>query len=304
MKVRVFGIEFTCGSGISVADFFEHMSKSKTHGIDFNGYARYLYLKKHDDCYVGLFVTTKDHKKFMEMSGVGGNVEIVARDVTEGAALADFNFFIVHAVTGRGLYQHYHQSCTFTQFGSFTKKYYDSLKAKLIAEATKDVTNKKEQGKIRQRYKPPLTWSYFFRKESFDSLIEKLSRIKSFSFGISTINATEPVFTPLGGISKSVRQTYSFSKDAKLASILPAIRSALKSVSIDDASVDGVDDKDEAITIHLESNLDPLAEYDFDDVANRMAKFNPAIFEKSWMTTELIRIFKSKGSLFTSATRG
>lgn len=46
------------------------------------------------------------------MSGDGGNVEITARDVTEGSALADFNFFVVHSATGRGLYQHYYHSCT------------------------------------------------------------------------------------------------------------------------------------------------------------------------------------------------
>lgn len=303
MKVRVFGIEFICGDGITTAEFFEHMIKSKTQEVDFHGYMRYLYLKKQDDYFVGLFVTTKDHKKFMEMSSAGGNVEIVARDVTKGAALADFNFFVVHALTGRGLYQHYHHSCSFTQFGSFTKDFYDSFKAQKIKDASKGVTKKDELTKIRGRFKTPLKWTYFFRKESFDSLIAKLNRIKSFTFGISTIDATEPVFTPLGGISKSVKQTYTFGKDTKLGTILPAIQKALEKVTIDDASVEGLNDKNEEVTIHLESNLDPLAEYEFDDVANKMAKFNPVNFESSWMAGELIRIFNSKGNLFTLAVK-
>ena len=299
MKVKVFGIQFNTGKAVTVSQFFDHLIASNTTNIDFHGFKRFLYLKKHEDKYVGLFITTKDHKKFMEMSGDGGNVEITARDVTKGSALADFNFFVVHSATGRGLYQHYYHSCTFTQFGTFSKSYFEQLKGQMLDAALKGVDKKTEQTKLRQKFKEALVWTYFMRQESFTQLIAKLSRIKSFAFGISSLVAKESVFTPLGGLSKSVKQTYTFEPETKLNQAVEAIKSALGLIDIDDASVQGINDKDEPVVIHLESNLDAFAEYDFDDVANKMSKFTPANFEKSWMTLELLKLIKNNGPRFT-----
>ena len=95
MKVKVFGIQFNTGKAVTVSQFFDHLIASNTTNIDFHGFKRFLYLKKHDEKYIGLFVTTKDHKKFMEMS---------AREIWRGLMMKKMEMICFKVVVGKNCF--------------------------------------------------------------------------------------------------------------------------------------------------------------------------------------------------------
>ncbi len=300
MKVKLFGIELRTGNGISLADFFSYLASSPQSSIEYNGHPRFLYVSESGDYHLGLLISTKDQKKFLELSQSGGDVEIVARDVSEGSQLADFNFFLIHKKTGRGIYQHYHHSCSANQFGYLARKHYEEFKTKRVASETGVNSSETELKSARKKYAGTLEWTQMVRPETFDALVSHLSQIRSFDFKFSTISDKEPVFRPLSNIAKSVTQTFRFTKTVSINNVANAIKQALKMFNIDRGRIDGMDSDGIAQVIFLECNLDSFGEFEFDAIADKMKKFLPKEFSKSWFMLEILKAAKGQEALLAT----
>ncbi len=299
MKIKLYGINIRSGENPMFSDFMDYLITAETLGFDYAGFKRFLYVVKNQDHYSGLLITTKDQKKFMELSNEQGEITITARDVTEGAELAEFNFFIVDAITGRGLYQHYYHSCAFNQFGFILKYFFEKFKQIKIAEESNGLTNKRDLAVVKKKYANPLAWGFFMREESFDNLLARLAKIKSFDFTFSTVTVSDPVFRPLSGLCKQVSQKYSFAKNSVLSTVISAIKDSVSALGINDGKVIGVDENGQDVDVFLTDNLESFAEWDYDAVAEKMQRLNPREFNDAWLTNVILKKFNDQRELFS-----
>jgi hypothetical protein len=307
MKIRLLGLDFQPGPGISLGELFADMAARQGSAIHFQGYERLLYVEEVRDYYVGLLITTKDQKKFLELTQHADTVKITARDVTAGAQLADFNFFLFHKQTGRGIYQYYHNSCALNPFGLLCKKYYDDLRHAAIAReidalavSMRDArvsAIERARGKIRKKYQTSLKWLQIIRPEAFDALIRDLQKINSFSITMSTLSQEEPLFRPLALQARKVVHEFKFSDDGVVDTIKNGIRNTLAKVAPTAAKVVGVDHHGMEQIIKLANNPDSFGEFEYDEVAGRM-NFNPREFAHSWFMNQIIKVVEAKPALF------
>src|SRR5579884_2664213 len=142
MRTRFYGFEIRMGKGITVAEFLTHVATIQDE-IDDDPHPRLIRLSESDGYFRGVLVTIKDQRKFLTMRRRGGSFTISSREIEEGSNLIDLNFFMVNSLTGRGLYQHYHHSCSVTSFGVVLRKLYRPLKEQFV-ELESDVTSERE----------------------------------------------------------------------------------------------------------------------------------------------------------------
>lgn len=298
MKIKLLGINFKLGSGISLSDLFKYIAKTEASPIEVGNYGRFLYIGERDDCHVGLLITTKNHKKFLEFKQDKVNAKLEARDVSEGAKFAEFNFFAIHKRTGRGIYQYYHHSCSLNTFGIICRQYYEKLKIEKIAEALEqcaEITPKNEKA-IKKRFAGKLDWEIVVRPEAFDTLIERLKSIKAVTLSLSTLAYERTAFTPLSRVAKNMTQRYSFAAKSSVATLIDGIRSVIQNSSVDGAKVEGVDCDGLDQVIKLVNTPDFFGEFDFDGVAGTMT-ISPQNFIDSQFLKEIIKVTKSAPAL-------
>jgi hypothetical protein len=298
MKIKLLGIDFTLGKGISLNDLFDHIKKTGDAGFELGGYGRFLYISDMDGYHVGLLITTKNHKKFLEFKADKANAKLEARDVSVGSKFADFNFFAINKNTGKGIYQYYHNSCSLNMFGMLCRAHYESLKDLRLENAkaqAQNLTSKVEKA-IREQYSGSLKWDIVVRKETFDKLIEEYKSISAVTLNVSTMAYEDTAFTPLSHEANKMTQRYTFSKGTAVGSLINGIREVISRANVDGAKVEGVDEDGLERIIKLANTPDSFGEFDFDGVAETMA-ITPNDFVASSFLMELIEVAKAAPAL-------
>lgn len=306
MKIRLLGLDFQPGTGITLAELFADMAARQGTALAFNGYDRFVYVQDMLDYHVGLLITTKDQKKFLEMTQLAGDIKIEPRDVTAGSQLADFNFFLFHKQTGRGLYQYYHNSCAINPFGEFCKKQYDLLRAAAIERDVaalpgdaKSAVLDKAKVAIRKRYASSLKWAQIIRPDAFDKLVAEMAKITSFTLTMSTVSQEEPLFRPLAQEARKVVREFKFGDEGVLDIIKAGIRNAVASKQPSAAKVEGEDQNGLAQIIKLANNPDSFGELEYDEVAGQMS-FNPRDFATSAPMQALLKVAQENPLMFAT----
>lgn len=305
MKIRLLGLDFQPGSAISLAELFADMAAKQGSAIPFHGYDRFFYVQEVRDYHAGLLITTKDQKKFLELTQHADNIKIEPRDVTAGSQLADFNFFLFHKQTGRGIYQYYHNSCALNPFGLLCKKYYDDLRAAAIQREidalpahAKVAAHERAKAKIRKKYAASLKWEQIIRPAAFEALVGSLEKINSFTLTMSTLSQEEPLFRPLAREAKKVVREFRFGDDGALDIIKTGICNAIAKLAPAAAKVTGVDRDGLEQIIKLSNNPDSFGEFEYDDIAGQMS-FSPREFATSAPMLEIMRVVEANPLMFT-----
>lgn len=301
MDIKLLGIEFELGKGIAFADYFKHIAATKGHPIVLFKYGRFLYVAEIGDFYAGLLITTKDQKKFLEFTHDAGDAKLEAKDVTEGAQLADFNFFIINKTSGRGLYQYYHNSCSINTFGMLCKRHYESLKADRIhlsiASLGPTKPTAKQEKEIRSAYSGTLKWNILVRPEAFSALVAQLSSIKALTVSVTTLAYRNTIFSPLAKRAKRMTQRFRFPSNAAPAGVLEDIETLVAIPELESARVEGKDENGLDQVIKLQNTPDSFGIFDYDRVAEMM-NFSPRDFAASPFLKELMKVAEEKKSLF------
>lgn len=294
MKANILGFWLEAAGPISLQDLFTHLKGMNGTEEKFGGYERLIFIEETEKYFTGLFLTSKNHKKFCELLRDGKQLTINVRQVQKGASLIDFNFFVVQKETGRGLYQYYHNSCRCPMFVKFCATEFQSLmedrRDKEIAVGGKDLSNQ-DREKIEKKYGHSMNCGILVRPEAFAALVRKFKSIARFEFSLNTVVAEkEQRYRGFQGISKRIKHCITFNREADLISRIKAIMGFVNSDNdIGDASVAGmgVDGLDK--TISLFDNPDSFGSYEFDKLAENM-DFEPKDFAASVFMHEMIRV--------------
>ncbi|OWY71605.1 hypothetical protein B7486_07930 [cyanobacterium TDX16] len=263
------GFVWDLGNGISADEFFDHLKDLKDKPIPFGGFDRLIYVGSREDYFIGLFIKLKDQRRSAEIIQDGGQFTVTVRELEEGKNLIDFNFFVINKSTMRGLYQHYHQSCSLNQFGIFCARQYDDLRDSKIEEEVKSIGDNisaSQRRQIQSRFKGSLTWQNMVRSEALEQLLEELDIIKYFDFTLATIDDNDSLLTPLSPYAKRNRRIVRFKSVQK--GLAGTLVSLVKSKRITVGKIGGVDAEKRERVFRLIENPGKFGEYEYDDLAN------------------------------------
>lgn len=307
MLVRFIG--FTMTSKASAFPIGSYVDKMKTEGYTFEGgeHNRIIYFNDthSNDYFVVLLVTVKDQRTYCKLINESGKLHVEVTALKSGANLMDFNFFVINKITGAGMYQHYHQSCSIGLFDALNKKRYSELRKSLLDQALVVPSNeqrlsRKNEKIIRSTYNGRIEFEILIRKENLKALIEELSHVKDFEFSLSTLTVDEPEFKPLSPFVRRERHNISFTQNSPVNNLARFIPRIIKSKKIEDGKVTGIDADGITRILRITDNPDNFGEYEYDDVAPRINDLDIEHFEKSWVVEQLITRCKESSHIFES----
>lgn len=222
----------------------------------------------------------------------------------DGESLMEFNYFVIHKSSFRGMYQHYHQSCSINQFGLFLKDRFDGMRdfqiGKAINNQASDKEAKKKTNKLKKEYGEFLL-SVSVRPESLQTLMMELKRVSAFDYDVHTIEAKERDFTPAPDCAKRVHKHVVYDRKSALKSVTDGIISFINTRDIKNGRIKGYDPEGVETIIKISENPDFYGEYEFDTVARNIKNTNIDDLKGNWVIDELIRI--AEGNAFGVAAK-
>lgn len=263
-----------------------------------------VFCKKHGEVYIGLVVTINDMKAFTTWEEDGGG--LTTTELEKGKSMADFNYFIVHPIAGRGLYQYYYKSSTLNVFGLVCKKLAIEMKDKAIENDIEDMKNRNgvddlkqpEITKIRKKHALKFRYSQVTKFKNFNSFVKTMTDIKTFEFEVTTSDTMNSDRVALSRYAKRTSHRMTFENTSgKMSSIRSAVTKLMPDLR--SAKIIGNDPDNVEQIFRLDKNYEVFEEYDFNEVVQTIM-YDAADMEKSLSEAAMIKamlgIFQQPGT--------
>ena len=281
---------------------------AKIEEVDEHG--RFLFIDSDTDTHyhLGLVVTVKNQKQFCELKESNGEFRVIVSNLDSDSSIMEFNFFVLHKETRRGIYQHYHQSCSVGQAMLLIQKHHKSLVHELRNQRVSELQSQgsrtdRAEKTADKEYSERLKWSQLVRKEALAEILEELKEIKSLEVDLLYLEPDGAEFNQLSGLVRRQRRKFTFAKLPKLNELIPAITSVVNTLKIHRGKIAGVDTDGIDRFVKIKDNPDVFGEYDYDEVAKRIDNLEVKTFSKSWVIGELLRVCKANTAMFESPNK-
>jgi hypothetical protein len=266
MKVRIFGFQWQTGNGITLEDFCNHLQSIS--GQENSG--KMIALDAKDGYWAGVLLTIKDMKAYCQMKRKGGGFKIMPQKLDDDSRMADFNYFIIHPQTGRGLYQHYHQSPVANTFCNFCRRRYNAFRDEKIGgeieAAGGDNISNSDYKKIRSKYKGYFSFQTLLRQEDFLKCVSAMKSVKNFAFELATITDEEKLFTPASEYAKRCSHKVFFGEDTLVSNVKNGIAGTVEKFGLKRATVHGQDEYGQDTVYKLLNDYATYEEFEYDDI--------------------------------------
>lgn len=286
MKVRLFGFHLVQGSvPLPWDDFHSHLGTIFPTEIAHRGSQQILCFSNEpiDGFLPGLLVTARDQKLFSELVKEGAVQKLSMRPLQGGARLADFNFFVIHAATHRGIYQHYHKSCSLDDFFALLESQFEIRKTRAGLGTNEDCS---------------LTGTPHFMRGEFEALLRELDGINGMTFSASTLVSNEPRFRTMKDAISVVTEKVTF-KQGFLSQKITGILDLSRNKSVKRLRVRGMRPGEIEAIITPRKNKSAFGEFDFDAFFNaRGPDLDLTAFKHAPMIAELIAAGRSRPEVF------
>ena len=280
MKIRILGFEWFWGEHINLSDLFHKLdaiSKEQIAQLEVNLSStqqntqldRIIALNKKGEYWTGVFIRIKDVSSFCKLMKDGGRMKLTSQLLEDDSKMVDVNFFIIHETTGRGLYQHYHQSSWINPFCHFCKTHYDLLVKEFRESlATQARVEKWKRTKLRDKTKglKSLRYEIIPKPGSFPEFVKAMQKIRKISFEYSTYDLTDNPLRVVARYAHRARHHFSFGKHINLEALKNDFLGQVKSNAYKSARVEGLDASEMEVVYNLTRNYDYFGEYEYDDI--------------------------------------
>ncbi|WP_406611387.1 hypothetical protein [Agarivorans sp. JK6] len=305
MEVKCLGFSVSVDGGcVSLSELFTFFENEGcvVDANESNQRRFYFDTNSHDDYFKGLVVTVKDQKKFCRLTNENGGFQILVDNLQGDDKLLEFNFLIIHKVTGLGLYQHYYQSCSMNVFGKYLKRYHHQLKkalgdAEISTQATLEgspLTEGRKQ-RIRKQFSGQLKFAPLVRQENLEAILKEYRKIKSFEFEYAYLDHEVRAATPLSGFVSRKIEKLSFLGDTSFKNSIAKAISAFTAGGAPKRGKVIVEDYDgESIPIKIFDMPDCFGVEDFDKLAAKLHGLDVDYFYSHEIFDDLIAVFESE----------
>jgi hypothetical protein len=295
MLVTSFGISVKAGNAhISVDELFMHMELQNGVEDASKELARRFYIDTTSDpkFILGLVVTVKDQRKFLELVANSTNFQIRVNNLRGANKLMEFNFFVINKSNGLGVYQYYHGSCSPQTFGSYLITRYRALSNDSRDSAIANLHKQKKhtikaERSIKSTHRFGLDFSLLVRPEGIKDILSSYKEIKSFSYEFLSLESAVSFGSPLNGLAKKVTEKVTFDPKVEKKKIAQGIDSMMSSIKANTARVHVVDDEDQPLSIKLLKIPDNFGEQEFDLLAEALDNLDVKVFKDHDLLTKL-----------------
>lgn len=271
MKVRIYGFEWQLGMGITLDEFYDYL-------LTFSGQEasnKVIVLGQVGEFWTGVMLTIKDIKAYCAMKKEGGKFTITPQMLDSNSRIIDFNYFIVSPVTGRGLYQHYHQSAMPNTFCNYCATHYgklrhDRITADIDSFGGDEVISPKDKKEVMRKYKGGFGYSTLARPGNFLDSIKALKEIKEFSYEVSGLEDDEKEYTPTSKFAKRAYHRFVIADGSLVSSVCESIKETLGIGDVGRAKVVGIDALGSEDTYKLFNDYCTFEEFEYDDIVMKV----------------------------------
>ena len=289
MLIRILGFEWNVSEGLSLAEFYYALvaisaqqqtvlAKMLADGIESVPVGlrpdKIICVDRSGPLWKGMFIKLRSARSFMTVVRQEAVLHLTAEQLQQNKAMAEVNFFVINEVTGRGLYQHYHQSTYLDGFCCFCHDAYDRAvlerRKVLQKQAAEEVISLEILKQQLARLKHTLTYAVMVRKEKFEALVSELEQINAVELVLSSKKVTRAEYQPLSdwAMRQSVRYVFGRQGATRREKIKSAVMNAVEALSSErKARVVGMLPGKLARVFDLEENYDVLGELDYDKTA-------------------------------------
>jgi hypothetical protein len=299
MRVNLVGFRLEAGYGLSMVEVFDYLAQQRSKPIRFGEHERLIYLASSDAHYFGLFLTIKDHSKIPSIRRQQDEFQIEVTALADGTSVVDFNFFVISRETWAGLYSHYHHSCSINQFGIFCRTQADALRRERKDGALAHVHDRAEAKRVRAQFKgDSLKCVVMIRRENLPVLLQQLERIKTFEYDMETLDAVEPLLSPIRPHLRRQSHCLRFVKDENIkATVINWIGDFIESRSPTKARVEGIDSSGRNLSFGLLDNPDSFGTFDLASIVDANI-LKTRDFQDSSFVKQMLGIVQKNGTLF------
>jgi hypothetical protein len=304
MKVRFLAFRVGCDGAMTLSQLMEFVSTQDSHR--FMRYDRLLRVTEADGYYLGVVITSKQHRKTPELSV--DDLVVSVRDIEEGKNAMDFNFFVINTKTGRGLYQHYHQSLRLQSFGGLL----DSQMKRLVerqakaaiaqAETTRNITER-QKAALRTQFRTKLHLAQLAREAELPDLVRGMERIKRLRYEVAYIEEPGSKLEPLTGLVKISRREFVFNREATIEKLRDGVLAVVRAVSPSKGKIVGEDAEGEEQILSLLENYDVFGELEYDEAVSTVHRMKVSDFASSPMIKRLLDTVKANRAAFEARER-
>jgi hypothetical protein len=271
MKARIIGIEIAKNTPVTVETLLAWLG-GQPKETKYSKAKRLLYLEEDSGHVFGLLLTTKSHKKACELVSNNGTLKIAVTSVADNSERIDFNFLVLRLSTQKGLYLQYKGSWNIHSFGNFIHtRYVDFVRSereKAVLAAGVPNSGKKAK-EIRKKYaKPKLDCRIIVREQRLAELLNRLNKIGSFEFPLTTLTMRSRWFTPLKDATRVEEHVIRFRSDVTKRSLIAGIVKTIQKAGITRGKVYGKNEAGFDDYVDLVENPDVFESFDFDDIAD------------------------------------
>lgn len=302
MKVNALGFRLKAIGKATLNDLANRLVHKSGNEFTFRNCERRIYCSvnthKGEVFAVGLFLTIRDHKKFVQLTEKDGTIGVTITELDDDSRPFDFNFFVFHPSSGSGLYSHYYCSCSFPLFHAHLRDQY--LRTNKTLE---DGSYVDDSEKIRASKKKNLTFSMFHRRDNFEDAVKQLNEVKQFEYDILVPESMTDELQPIKNSLKLERRQIRF--EAKLAgqTFWDRIVSLVPSTpgSTQRFRVVGTDSSGDRIPIDLVAPPDHFSQDEYDDLATDETLTLSDVGSSAYIK-ELLQVFDNRKDFFTAKT--
>ncbi|HDS0961192.1 TPA: hypothetical protein QDZ28_004988 [Pseudomonas putida] len=277
MQVLSYGISLsTENKQVNISHLFNSLAKKNGSDNNQKSLLRRIYVDTTSDAdfFLGMIVTIKDQRRFLQLTNGGGALKVKVSDLKGENKLLEFNFFAINKANGLGLYQYYHGSCSPLTFGSYLRSEFreiaDTRRDLALGKVEKKRGSKKIEDNIRRELRPPLEFQQLVRKDNIEAVLERYKKIVSFEYDVVAVDSISQYARPLSGLVRKIRQRVRFNTDSPKETLVRGIAEMMPNVEKNSARVAVLNDDDEPVSIRVIGMPENFGEQDYDVVAEAM----------------------------------
>lgn len=286
MKVSVHAFKLDFKKGINGNTLVKFIKRKQGKEFEFKGAKRVLFMDEKDSFHTGLLLTIRDNKSLVQLQKERNEINISVLEIEKDKWMFDFNAFIIHKASSRGLYMQYRGSCTINQFGVFLSDSYAELRKKAVTHKIEEGYSPAEAEKL---VSPRLGWDVVYRKNDFEEAMKELSYIGSVGISAAVPKILDANGKPLPRLVRFQKHQISFDKKAPKNEAEKHVRELFKNLKPRRAKVSGVNLDGVETVYRLYNFPSKFGEYDFDELTGYM-NFKAHEFNDSTIIERLIEI--------------
>jgi len=219
----------------------------------------------------GVLITDKNAKNIALKIKRGGKFTVKPQELGKDTTVTDFNFFVYHPDTQRGIYQSYYRSSTINQFLLILDFFYREHKIAILGERQeRGPMPDPEFNRLRKDANTHLEGSVIVKRDELPKLIEQFDRIKNIEVEFSSFSpAQQGDLTALSSHAKQHLHVLRYSQDGgriikkkaiEFFSQNEHVEKILKKAKLVGITPGGLEN-----VYKLANNPDKLGEADYDD---------------------------------------